>query len=195
MTQPNPDQTSAERLHAEIMAMEVNHRALRGHSSDYENSYVVGHRVARCAAADLARQRMGEVEREQLTLACVYDPNCPGYDFDEQKNAMLAARQVIESVQEAAEYLGKDPEGCLTDICDELMGKIESLETENATLRAERYKAQQVEAIQAVPNPYKQERYNEDRATLETVFEEARAAFLQAVEGAMSQADKGALKP
>lgn len=71
------------------------------------------------------RQSIILLEFEQLTLASAYDPNCEEYHFTDQLDAMKAAGQLVEDLQELAQFLGRDPEGCLRDVCDEAMGIIE----------------------------------------------------------------------
>ncbi len=90
------------------------------------------------SVADGLAARVEQLEREQLIIARTYDPNCDEYHFTDEQVKMVAARQTIESVQELAVYLGRDPEGCLVDVADDAMGKIETLTSQLAA--AEYYK-------------------------------------------------------
>jgi len=91
--------------------------------------------TAKAEAASLRAQH-AELNAELLDLARRYDPNCEIYVYEDQANAMDAARQTVEAMQELAEFLGRDPEGCLVDCADEAAGRIERAEDELAELRA-----------------------------------------------------------
>lgn len=91
--------------------------------------------TAKAEAASLRAQH-AELNAELLDLAQRYDPNCEMYVYEDQANAMDAARQTVEAMQELAEFLGRNPEGCLVDCADEAAGRIERAEDEIAELRA-----------------------------------------------------------
>lgn len=76
----------------------------------------------RIAAA--LRERDAEWQEQQLTLARDYDPNCDEFNFAYQREVMRSAGRTIDAVQELAKSLGRDPEGCLVDACDEAAGII-----------------------------------------------------------------------
>lgn len=90
-----------------------------------------------------AQEQQAAQAAELLSLARAYDPNCDEYHYETQLAAMKAARQTVEAMQELATYLGRDPEGCLSDVPDEAMGKIEELEAELERVRGERDAAKQ----------------------------------------------------
>ena len=75
-----------------------------------------------------AESEIEAMKADRLKLARAYDPNCDEYSYISQREAMVAARQTVEAMQELAEFLGRDPEGCLADCPDEAMGRIENAE-------------------------------------------------------------------
>lgn len=66
------------------------------------------------------------LEAQQLAVAQAYDPNCDYYIYEDELAKMEAARQIVESMQELAVYLGRNPEYSLTDIADSAMGVMNS---------------------------------------------------------------------
>jgi len=81
------------------------------------------------------RKEMDAAKTERLALARIYDPNCDEYDYETQLQAMEGARRTVEAMQELAGAMAMDPEGCLTDVPDKVLGELEAAKEEAARLR------------------------------------------------------------
>lgn len=57
---------------------------------------------------------------QQLELARAYDPSCDEYVHQIEMQKMRAAREAIEAIQSLAVDLGRNPEGCLLDVLEDL---------------------------------------------------------------------------
>lgn len=81
------------------------------------------------------RKEMATAKTERLALARIYDPNCDEYDYETQLQAMKGARHTVEAMQELAGAMSMDPEGCLTDVPDKVLGELEAAKEEAERLR------------------------------------------------------------
>lgn len=102
-----------------------------------DESGKIGNVLSLCQWILHIERQLAERDAERVCLARCYDPNCDEYHFEDQKTAILGARQIIDKVQELAVYQGRDPESSLHDCCDDAMGEIELLKEKLAERDAE----------------------------------------------------------
>ena len=87
--------------------------------------------------AKYAEECLEHYQKERIAIARTYDPNCDEYDYQEQIDRMKGARECVEALQDLTEAIGRDPEGCLVDSVDEVLGKMDDLENKITELTNE----------------------------------------------------------
>lgn len=94
---------------------------------------------AECDARDRRihdlEMQLATARSERIELARIYDPNCDEYDYETQAEAMKGAAQTVDAMQELAKAVGMDPEGCLVDVPDKVLGELEAANAECERLR------------------------------------------------------------